>query len=80
MTSIGETLNEYARDFYARFGWEPAPSFHISLPPCPKAASAALGVHDFNDLRVSRLAASDLPPLCLRDEELVKRELQSAVD
>ena len=68
------------KDFYARFGWTPSPSFHLSLAPesaafCPRN-EASKGA----DIILRHLYNCDLPDLCSRDERLLKNQLSENIE
>lgn len=63
--------SDIGKDFYAKKGWKPFPSSHISLPP-----EHAPGLVDSLDGVLQPLEAGDLPALCDLDEKLVRRKLE----
>lgn len=63
--------SDIGKQFYAREGWKPFPSSHISLPPehAPGLLDSLYGV-------LQPLESGDLPALCETDEKLVRRKLE----
>lgn len=85
MQKIGEVLKTWQTDeslfsvlfsdigksYYARYGWEPFPSSHISLPP-------EVGNNISILPKANPLRASDLADLCAIDEALIRKSLDQA--
>ena len=86
MAELGERLEAWQREegrpyfsvlfsdigkaFYAKSGWMPYTSAHMLLPPLPGSASVTVDMPQWMPL-----TASDVPPLCALDEELLRARL-----
>ncbi|KAL9114384.1 MAG: hypothetical protein Q9187_007469 [Circinaria calcarea] len=65
--------SDIGKKFYAKNGWKPFPSSHISLPPIPETSRPTPCL---KELPISApLRASDLTPLCLLDETLLRKQI-----
>lgn len=62
--------SDIGKTFYAREGWRPFPSSHISLPP-----EYSPHLLDTLESVVTPLEKKDLPALCKLDEQLISRKL-----
>jgi hypothetical protein len=66
-------FSDIGKSFYARYGWEPFPSSHISLPP-------EVSMSTTNLPKAKPLRASDLPDLCAIDEAHIRQSLNKAAE
>jgi GNAT superfamily N-acetyltransferase len=62
-------FSDIGKQFYARSGWQPFPSSHVSLP-VPAVESAPRNLPS-----VRLLKADDISDLCMMDEKLIRRRL-----
>ena len=66
--------SDIGKVFYGKHGWVPYTSSHMHLPPLPSSASITIRVPPSTPL-----TASDLPPLCALDEELLRSKMSSLI-
>ncbi|KAG0652843.1 Lysine acetyltransferase [Hyphodiscus hymeniophilus] len=72
--------SDIGKKYYAKFGWMPFPSTHISFPPSPATNGASTNGH-INDAQVATtLKDADIEALCALDEQYIRKELVQAKD
>jgi hypothetical protein len=71
--------SDIGKKYYAKHGWLPFPSTHISFPPSP--ASATINGHtNGTQAEPAILKDADIEALCTLDEQYIRRELVGAKD
>ena len=65
-------FSDIGKEFYAKSGWQPFPSAHVSLQPTESPMRGLASVR--------MLKSDDLPELCKLDESLIRRRLSKMCD
>jgi len=73
--------SDIGKKYYAKYGWMPFPSTHISFPPTPTTTNGATtNGHTNPTPKVTLLKDADIEALCARDEHYIRKELARVKD